>query len=675
MMGNNDQNFRERLPSHYCAECTQVLFDEADVCPNCNESEPGDGWPSIQDGFDPWLGRVLDGRYVLTRSVGKGAAGSVYKANSVAIARDFAVKIIDFKDESSGIDGNQARARLHREIEAIGRLKNPHVVPFYEVLELYDQFVGVVMDYVEGRTLEEVVMRDGPLPIKRALVILRQIANGTHEAHEAGMIHRDLKPDNIMVERMPAGDDFAHILDFGIVRLDDGVSMTQGFLGTPLYASPEQAMAGEIDRRSDIYSLGAILFFVLTGNPPFMSDNVYQILQAHVRKQAPRLSEAFPHRAFPAELEDLVEEMLAKSPTRRPQTLSDVIDRIDEMLDLPVVHEDAPESFEFPILGEQNATLNGDAYDTDGLREDSASVFESNERDRTGPKAAIFRRGGSGNVSRGSVRRLIDQHREKRRASVDTVYQGNTGAHTLGITVPGRAAFGACAPAGDLMLATDDGQVLVVRGGEVTTIDDVRDVRSCALNDTDALVGTGDGHVLAVEPDGSTSVLFQDIREKPMTALALGDDNRTWLAGSESGRLYRCSPTAGRRVWLRIQDGPPIDAVAIADKGNMFAVARRHGELEISSIASPKQPYARIPATGGIRGLTFSEDGHLLAVLDEDDTIQVYLVEQGIPVHTLKDAENHVLTLGFRGEDLLGYFQSDQKMYARHLDRELERSE
>lgn len=673
-MGNREPDYSERLPSHYCAQCTQVVFQETSACPTCESERPDDGWPSIQDGFDPWLGRVLDGRYVLTRSVGKGAAGAVYKASSMAISRDFAVKIINFKDESAGIDGPQARARLHREIEAIGRLRNPHVVPFYEVIELYDHFVGVVMDFVDGTTLEELVMQEGPLKLQRALAILRQIANGVHEAHEAGMIHRDLKPDNVMVERMPAGDDFAHILDFGIVRIDDGVSMTKGFLGTPLYASPEQAMAGEVDRRSDIYSMGAILFFALTGNPPFLSDNVYEILQAHVRKPAPTLSEAHPSRTFPEPLEDLVAQMLAKSPSKRPMTLAEVIDRVDAMLRTAEVRDEKPpDSIELGFLNEGRTTLGDEPYETDGLDEDSSSVFESNERDRTGPKAAIFRRSGSGNLSRGSVRRMIDEHREQNQTTFDRVYQSNTGAHTLGFKVDGEVIAGACSEAGDLLVASENALTLV-RGQETSTIRTIPDPTALGVNTTDALVGTAHGHVLAIENGGETTSLFQDVREKAISALALSPQNRIWLAGSESGRLYRCNPTAGRRVWLRIQDGPPIDAVAVAALGNVFAVARRHGELEISSIGQPKEPYLRLPVSGPIRALAFSKDGHLLAVLNEDESIEVFLVEQGIPIHTLKDAANHVLAIGFHGEDLLGYFQSGEKMYARHLDRELQRS-
>ena len=278
-----------------------MVFPDDGVCPACGETPAGE-WSSIQDGVDAWLGRVLDGRYVITQRVGHGAMGTVYKAESLAIARQFAVKVINFKEGASGLAPAQIRARLHREIEAIGRLRNPHIVPFYEVIELFDHFVGIVMDYIDGATIEDVVRIEGPLPVRRALQILRQVANGVHEAHEAGMIHRDLKPENVMLEVLPAGDDFAHVLDFGIVRIDDGVSMTKGFLGTPLYASPEQAMGGKIDRRSDVYSLGALTFFMLTSRAPFESTSVYEILQAHVRQPPPKLADVFG-RSFPSAVE------------------------------------------------------------------------------------------------------------------------------------------------------------------------------------------------------------------------------------------------------------------------------------------------------------------------------------------------------------------------------------
>ena len=670
-MGTSNR-YTERLPSHHCGDCTHIVFEDEERCPECDAARPSKGWRSIQEGVDPWLGRVFDGRYVVTRLVGQGAMGSVYRASSLAISRDFAIKVINFKEGAAGIDADQVRARLHREIEAIGRLRNPHVVPFYEVIELYDHFVGIVMDYIEGSTLEQLVHDSGPLPLRRAAEILRQVANGIHEAHEAGMIHRDVKPDNIMVERLPVGDDFAHVLDFGIVRLEDGVQMTKGFLGTPLYASPEQAMAGHVDRRSDIYSLGAVFFFMLTGRPPFVSSNVYDILQSHVRKPAPRLAEARTGHAFPESLEVLVADLLAKSPERRPQNLAEVIARIDDMRRSGVFEEPhaEPDSVEFELFDAPGRyTRSGSSYktDPDGLGEESSSVFESEERDDTGPKAVIFKRG----PSRGTVRRMIDEQRQANATQFDRILEGNTGAHALGLTLSQRVVLATCSATGEIGLTDTAGNVFRVRNDALDQLAHMDGVASLAVSSSSALVGTTRGVVWSVASNEGPGPLMEALRGNPIRALAMDASDRVWVAGTESGRVYKCTPAAGERVWLRVQDGPPVSALAVSPAGDTFAVARRHGEVEVCSVATPQKAYARFAIGGTARSLAFSDDGHLIAAVLDNETICVHHVEGGHRIHTLLDRRNRILALCFRGHDLLGYFQRDDKLFVRQLDREI----
>lgn len=653
-------DYTQHLPAHYCGNCSHVAFPDDLVCPSC-ETAPDGEWPSISDGFDAWLGRVLDGRYVITQRVGQGAMGTVYRAESLAISRQFAVKIINFKEGASGLDPSQIRARLHREIEAIGRLRNPHVVLFYEVIELFDHFVGVVMDYIDGPTLEELVLSEGPLRPKRALTILRQVANGVHEVHELGMIHRDLKPENIMIERLPAGDDFAHVLDFGIVRIDDGVSMTKGFLGTPLYASPEQAMGGALDRRSDVYSLGCVLFFMLTSHAPFESQNVYEILQAHVRRPVPSLAETLGHSVVSA-LEDLVTSMLAKSPEKRPQSLAEVISAVDRMLRLGDLDDVVPDSLDLVMSGPVHQTGANKAV-TEGLAGESSSVFESAERDRTGPKAAIFKRG-----SRSGVQQAIhDQRTAIRKDSFDRVYKGRTGATTLGIAVDGEVIAGSCATNGSLALQTTHG-ICLTREDELRNIGEFGDITVVGNSAVHALGGTRAGHIFELTDSGPVE-LFQDLRREAITAIALALDDEIWLVGSASGRLYKCAPSAGKKMWLRICDGPAIAGLAIDARCETFAVARAHGEVEISYLANPKQSFARFSVSGPVRDVTLSDDGRLVAVLFEDDSVSVHLVDTGHAIHRLRDEKNRIFAVGFVGEELLGYFVLDGKMYARHLDR------
>jgi serine/threonine protein kinase len=430
-----------------------VVYLHDHRCVECGRERPTRGWQRLCNSGDAWLGRIIDGRYLVTRRLGKGASATVYEAESLNISRQFAVKVVDLGAYNSEKDPALIRARLDREIEAISRLQNPHTVPFYEVISISESCVGIVMKYINGQTLDHVLAPQGPLGWHRATRLLRQLATGVHEAHDVGLIHRDLKPANIMVEQLSSGDEFVHVLDFGIVWIDDGLEVTRGFVGTPLYASPEQALGDPIDRRSDIYSLGAIFFEMLTGRPPFESKSVIEVLRMHVGQSPPALADAVkttpgpfgppkagPDKAstFPPELEDLVERMLSKSRQARPRDLTEVIDELDELLvaataaprTSPGPNHDrwggrggtAPVTHTADGLGVLEAMRGGrmscttidaashshledlpldESVASEILFEDSHtgvdslgapdSFFESDEHDDTGPKAAIFR--------------------------------------------------------------------------------------------------------------------------------------------------------------------------------------------------------------------------------------------------------------------------------------------
>ncbi len=337
MIGPTKRNRSARLraaqqqPTCFCRRCRAAAHAEEPACVYCGAPAPEKGWPPLADLGDPWLGRTIDGRYRVTRRIGRGTFADVYRIDSVSIARHFAIKIID--TDRGDADPEAIIARLDREVDALSQLRNPHIVSFYEILDLGGGHIGVIMDLVDGVTLQQLVSQGQPLSTHRAYTILRQVANGLLEAHKRQMIHRDLKPDNIMVERLPAGDDFARILDFGVVSTTGSstVRLTHGFVGTPLYASPEQIQDLPLDWRSDIYSLGAILFFMLTGHPPFPSNNTYDVLRMHLEKPPPRLASVVPWGTFPPSLEALVAAMLAKDRQVRPADLSLVIAALDRL--------------------------------------------------------------------------------------------------------------------------------------------------------------------------------------------------------------------------------------------------------------------------------------------------------------------------------------------------------
>ena len=210
----------------------------------------------------------MAGTYLLDQFVSDKTSGSVYQALDLYLKRHYTAKVI----ELSGME-TSGREAAEREALALAQLGNPHVAPVYELHELLGERLLVVSEFVEGCTVSTLVGRSGPLPPTQALDIIRQAAQGLHEAHEVGMVHRDVKPRSLVVQQLPAGGRFVRVLDFGLVRLRGALEPPDLFFGTPLYSAPEQLLVGQlVDQRSDVFSLGLGLLFMLTGAPPRSGD-------------------------------------------------------------------------------------------------------------------------------------------------------------------------------------------------------------------------------------------------------------------------------------------------------------------------------------------------------------------------------------------------------------------
>ena len=316
----------------YCPVCTCCLEGDPDECAECLSPRPSPGWEDLKTTSYTYLGKVLDTRYIVDRFLGAGATGDVYRGVGSRIRRPFALKIVDSQRYKKKELETEIQRRLELEVEAMSRLRNPHVVNVYESFQIRDHVFVVVMDYVEGVTLQEKLDRIGRLQIDDAVEIVRQVANGLQEAHQRGIIHRDLKPENIMIEQMPAAGVFARILDFGIAYMVDSVRQTTGFRGTPLYASPEQCKSdGEINARSDVYSLGCVFFHCLTGHPPFEGERALTVMEAHLDDPIPSIYEDVSRNEVPQVVADLIEDMLAKDPSERPEDCGEVVSRLDAL--------------------------------------------------------------------------------------------------------------------------------------------------------------------------------------------------------------------------------------------------------------------------------------------------------------------------------------------------------
>ncbi|MHC5019643.1 MAG: protein kinase domain-containing protein, partial [Planctomycetota bacterium] len=274
------------------------------------------------------------GPYVIERELGRGGMGVVYKATQPGLERTVAIKIMLGGEHA----GEEAYDRFVREARASGKMRHPNVVAVHDV-GLHDGMPFIVMDFVPGRSLAE-ILHDEDLPARRAVEITRDIAEGLQHAHEHGIIHRDVKPGNILVD---AETGRPQLTDFGLAReLDAGKGLTQtgAALGTPAYMSPEQAKGTKVDARTDIYGLGAVLYEALAGRPPFEGDNQYQIL-GRVLRDEPASPRKFDP-TVPRDAELIVQTAMAKERERRYQTARDLANDCERLLGGEAITARAP---------------------------------------------------------------------------------------------------------------------------------------------------------------------------------------------------------------------------------------------------------------------------------------------------------------------------------------------
>jgi len=285
---------------------------------------------------DLLLGSMLPGGYRVTHLIGVGGMGRVYGAEQVALGRTVAVKVV----HPHLANDKTAAARFLNEARAASRLSHPNSVAIFDFGRTVDGHSYIVMEHLRGRDLGRVAHEEGPLPLRRIVDVLRQTLAALEEAHALGIVHRDLKPDNVVLEPLRSGLDFVKVVDFGLAKLlendapvSGGRALTQPGIvcGTPEYMSPEHGRGDPLDGRSDLYSVGVMLFELLAGRVPFSSDSATKTLLMHLTEPAPDPRDAAPHRNIPAPLADIVLRALAKSRDDRFQdarSLSAALDKV-----------------------------------------------------------------------------------------------------------------------------------------------------------------------------------------------------------------------------------------------------------------------------------------------------------------------------------------------------------
>ena len=315
----------------FCPECRGIIDEELEHCPKDGTLlvEFSDNAPTqaMQSDSLPRFQAVsaVDNHFTVVTKIGQGGWGGVYRAYQHSTKREVALKVL----RPDVAHDMEARRRFHREAEAVCKLKHPNTVTVFDFGETAEGLLFLAMEYIEGRTLDAVLEEDGPLSPKRAMHITRQVARSLAEAHDKGIIHRDIKPHNIMVTAGDGDDDFVKVLDFGVAKLvgvDSGLTATGTTFGTPEYMSPEQVQSRDIDHRSDLYALGIIMYEMLSGSPPFTGKSAVTVAMSHVRQRPPPLRPAIP---MPRAMAQLLKRMLLKDPLRRPQTATDIADELE----------------------------------------------------------------------------------------------------------------------------------------------------------------------------------------------------------------------------------------------------------------------------------------------------------------------------------------------------------
>jgi serine/threonine-protein kinase len=311
------------------------------VCPVCGKEYsntstlcPVDG-EVLRNTDDPLIGVTLAGKYLVEEMIKRGGMGAVYRGKHVLMDKRVAIKVLR---PSLAMDDDVV-ARFSREAKAASRISHPHAVSVTDFGEGENGVVFLVMEYLDGQTLKEVIKTDGAMSLERTAEIVRQVSGALDAAHEQGVIHRDLKSDNIMLSQTNGGD-WAKVLDFGIAKIqqpngvrDIDITAANLVIGTPQYMSPEQcSQSGPIDARSDVYSLGIIIYEMLAGRVPFTGESPTVIMMKQVQDEPPSLSEA--RRDLPAAVAAVVSRALAKQPDDRFKSAGELSKALAEASEL-----------------------------------------------------------------------------------------------------------------------------------------------------------------------------------------------------------------------------------------------------------------------------------------------------------------------------------------------------
>src|SRR3989441_1972682 len=303
-----------------CPVCSTEYADDVKFCPSDGQTLRS----AAPGGASDLVGQVIADRYHVTKKLGEGGMGQVYLAEHVKMGRRSAIKVMN----PSMVHDPDAVARFNREASNASRITHPNVCAIYDFGETPDGLIYLAMEFIEGEPLTDLLEREGALPVPRATAIFLQTADALQAAHDLGIVHHDLKPDNIMLTSRKGGGDTVKVVDFGIAKAVGGdqpgqkVTKTGLVVGTPEFMSPEQLSGDNLDGRSDLYSLALVFYRMLIGKLPFEATSVQETMIKRLTDEPTTLAEARPDLSFPAGLQPVLDTALARTPMERYQTVA-----------------------------------------------------------------------------------------------------------------------------------------------------------------------------------------------------------------------------------------------------------------------------------------------------------------------------------------------------------------
>jgi len=281
----------------------------------------------------PLTGKLLEQRYLIKEKLGVGGMGVVYRAEHTLMRKEMAVKVL--LPQYGNFEG--IKKRFHREAQSSSRLDHPGITHINDFGETEDGLLFIAMEFLSGKSLTDIIKEEAPLEMERAVRISMQLCLALDHAHSEGVVHRDLKPDNVMIVEKGDRDDLIKVLDFGIAKITQGDGSADALtevgmvFGTPEYLSPEQAAGQTADARADLYSLGVIMYELLVGSRPFKGPTKLELIGKHIHEEPQPMRKRAPDLKIPAELDDVVLHLLAKRPQDRIQSAAELFQIVSDL--------------------------------------------------------------------------------------------------------------------------------------------------------------------------------------------------------------------------------------------------------------------------------------------------------------------------------------------------------